>query len=275
MNYLDRVKFATATTGTDTLTIGSASAGFRTPAQAGAVDGRVYRYKIEDTGNAWEIGYGTYTSSGTTLSRTVTSSSNSDNAINLSGSAVVAFIAAAADIGWQQVVNESGASFANFTAASGTWSSDGTVIKQTDTAATSRRAKYNTMIITSMVIVQADIQIKSSGAVRQGGILIGFDGSGANGLVVRLDEGANTLGVDTEGVDQRLNISTTIAVDTWYTVNIVFSGGWASVYLDGTLMGTSGYVAQQSYNASFIGLYTFQAEVWFRNVQAWNLPLPR
>lgn len=98
MNYLNRVKFATATTGTGTLTVGTAEAGFRTPAQAGAVDGQVYRYKIEDTGDAWEIGYGTYTASGTTLSRTVLQSTDSDEALDLSGSAVVAFVAVAEDM---------------------------------------------------------------------------------------------------------------------------------------------------------------------------------
>src|SRR5438128_161152 len=45
---------------------------------------------------------------------------------------------------WFQAVNETGSSFTNFTAISGTWSSDGTIIKQTDTTATIRPVKYNT-----------------------------------------------------------------------------------------------------------------------------------
>jgi hypothetical protein len=100
MYFLNRVKFSTPTTGTGgTIAVGAASSGFRTPAQAGAVDARNYRYKIEDTGNAWEIGYGAYNTAGTAITgRTVLQSSNSDTAINLSGSAVVAFIAVAEDI---------------------------------------------------------------------------------------------------------------------------------------------------------------------------------
>ena len=91
----NRAKMTTATTGTGTITLGSASSGFQSFAAAGIANADVVRYVIED-GNNWEIGSGTYTSSGTTLSRTVTESSNADAAINLSGSAVV-FVAAVAE----------------------------------------------------------------------------------------------------------------------------------------------------------------------------------
>lgn len=84
----NRVKFNTTTTGTGAITVGSAVSGFRTPAGAGIADGEVFPYSIED-GSAWEVGYATYTASGATFTRTVLESSNSDAAINLSGSAVV------------------------------------------------------------------------------------------------------------------------------------------------------------------------------------------
>jgi hypothetical protein len=88
----NRAKMSTSTTGTGTITLGSAESGFQTFADAGVSNGNVVRYVIED-GNNFEIGTGTYTSSGTTLSRTVSESNNSNNAINLSGSATV-FISA-------------------------------------------------------------------------------------------------------------------------------------------------------------------------------------
>jgi hypothetical protein len=84
----NRAKVATSTTGTGTITLGAASDGYQSFANSGVSDGDVVRYVIED-GNDWEIGTGTYTSSGTTLSRTVEESSNSGSAINLTGNAVV------------------------------------------------------------------------------------------------------------------------------------------------------------------------------------------
>jgi len=86
---LNRAKMSTSTTGTGTITLGSASTGYLSFAGAGVADGDLVRYVIED-GNDWEFGVGTYTASGTTLSRdTILRSSNSDAAISLSGSAVV------------------------------------------------------------------------------------------------------------------------------------------------------------------------------------------
>jgi len=94
---VNRAKMTTATTGTGTITLGSASTGYQTFADAGVADADVVRYVIED-GTDWEIGTGTYTASGTTLTRTVDESTNSDNAITLSGNAVVYVSAAAADV---------------------------------------------------------------------------------------------------------------------------------------------------------------------------------
>jgi hypothetical protein len=95
--FVNRAKVSTATTGTGTITLGSAVAGFQTFADAGVTDGDVVSYVIEDGVN-WEVGTGTYTASGTTLSRTVSESSNADAAISLSGTAIVFVMALAEDI---------------------------------------------------------------------------------------------------------------------------------------------------------------------------------
>jgi len=94
---VNRAKMTTATTGTGTLTLGSAVAGYQSFADAGVSDADVVRYVIED-GNNWEIGTGTYTASGTTLTRTVLESSNADAAISLTGSAEVFVTAVTEDI---------------------------------------------------------------------------------------------------------------------------------------------------------------------------------
>ena len=97
VTLVNRAKMSTSTTGTGTITLGSAEAGYQSFADAGVADGDLIRYVIED-GDAWEIGSGTYTASVTTLTRTVDESSNADAALNLTGSAVVFITAAAGDI---------------------------------------------------------------------------------------------------------------------------------------------------------------------------------
>ena len=83
----DRVQETTTTTGTGTVTLAGAVTGFQTFAAIG--DGNTCYYAIT-SGNDWEVGLGTYTASGTTLSRdTILESSNSGSAITLSGTSNV------------------------------------------------------------------------------------------------------------------------------------------------------------------------------------------
>ncbi len=76
----DRVKETTATTGTGTYTLAGAVTGSET---FGSVGNSNTTYYCCTDGSDFEIGVGTYTSSGTTLARTsILQSSNSDNAVS-------------------------------------------------------------------------------------------------------------------------------------------------------------------------------------------------
>lgn len=80
----DRVNETSTTTGTGTFTLAGAVTGFQTFAAIGNGNTTYYAIVLQG-GSEWEVGLGTYTSSGTTLSRdTILSSSNSNNAVNFS-----------------------------------------------------------------------------------------------------------------------------------------------------------------------------------------------
>ena len=89
----DRVKSSTTTTGTGTITLGAAAIGFQAFSVIG--NGNTTYYTITDTVNGtWEVGIGTYTASGTTLSRdTVLESSNSGSLVNFAAGSKDVFVA--------------------------------------------------------------------------------------------------------------------------------------------------------------------------------------
>ena len=98
----NRTRMTTATTGTGTITLGSAVSRFATFAEVGVSDGDVVPYTIED-GDDYENGLGTYTASGTTLSRDTVrdskiSGTHGTSKINLSGGALVFISAHAEDL---------------------------------------------------------------------------------------------------------------------------------------------------------------------------------
>ena len=88
----DRVKETTTTTGTGTVTLLGASTGYQSFTAIG--DANTTYYTIAgQTGSEWEVGIGTYASSGTTLARTaVISSSNSGSLVNFSAGTKDVFV---------------------------------------------------------------------------------------------------------------------------------------------------------------------------------------
>lgn len=91
----DLVQQNTSTTGTGTVTLGSAVTGFRTVAGASIADGSLVSYAIIDGTNR-ETGTGVVGASGTTLTR-VLRASTTGSLLNLTGSALVGIVANADD----------------------------------------------------------------------------------------------------------------------------------------------------------------------------------
>lgn len=89
----DRVKSTTTTTGTGTVTLGAAATGYQAFSVIG--NGNTTYYTIVDNAaGTWEVGIGTYTASGTTLSRdTVLDSSNSGSLVNFGAGTKDVFVA--------------------------------------------------------------------------------------------------------------------------------------------------------------------------------------
>ena len=88
----DRVKETSTTAGTGTLTLAGAVTGFQAFSAVG--NGNTTYYAIVDAATGdWEVGLGTYTSSGTTLSRdTVLSSSNGGSLVTFAGNPKDVFV---------------------------------------------------------------------------------------------------------------------------------------------------------------------------------------
>ena len=88
----DRVRETTTTTGTGTITLGGAATGFQSFSVIGDANTTFYTIQLANT-NEWEVGIGTYTSSGTTLSRdTILESSNGGTAVYFSAGTKDVFV---------------------------------------------------------------------------------------------------------------------------------------------------------------------------------------
>ena len=95
----DRVKETSTTTGTGSVTLAGAATGFIT-FNAGIGDTNTTYYTIvgEDVSSEWEVGIGTYTNSGTTLSRdTVIGSSNGGAKTDFSAGTKIVFVSLPAE----------------------------------------------------------------------------------------------------------------------------------------------------------------------------------
>ena len=89
----DRVRETTTTTGTGTITLAGAVTNFETFTANLSNSDTTYYAIVDSTNNDFEVGLGTFTSSGTTLARTtIIASSNSNSAVNFGAGTKDVFI---------------------------------------------------------------------------------------------------------------------------------------------------------------------------------------
>jgi hypothetical protein len=99
----DRVQETSATTGTGTITLAGAVAGFQSFSAIG--DSNTTYYAIVG-GTQWEVGLGTYTSSGTTLSRDTVLASSTGSKLDLAAGTKNVFVTyPAAEAVYQDATN--------------------------------------------------------------------------------------------------------------------------------------------------------------------------
>lgn len=97
--YLNGCGFIPVSTGTGDFVVSAAVQGYATPATSGAVNTTVYTYRAESADKSqWEIGFGAYTVSTTTLARTTILLSSTGAKVSFSAAPNVFVTAATADL---------------------------------------------------------------------------------------------------------------------------------------------------------------------------------
>lgn len=193
----DRVKETSTTAGTGTLTLAGAVTGFQSFAAVGNANTTYYAIVDNATG-AWEVGVGTYTSSGTTLSRdTVLSSST--------GGTLVTFTSNPKDV------------FVTYPSSQGVWlNAAGVVVPTSYGAITATSVAMTTGTITTAPTTNTDIVNKQYADA----IASGIHFHEAVELATTAALPANTYNNGTSGVGATLtaNANGALSVDSTLTV---------------------------------------------------------
>jgi hypothetical protein len=192
---------------------------------------------------------------------------------------------------WNQTVNESGGSLANWTTVSGTWSDVSDSFQVTTPANTNNILRYTPTVAQSALVFEADISISSSG---------GFTGASAAGLVFDYDGGTgagygssvflmtpgHSPGTDGVVYSEQPNMQVggpqfayRFAFNTFYTLRVVAIGNVMDTYVNGVYQMTS---YRTPYNAGtapltlpyYIALRAANCTANFKNIHFYTMTLP-
>ena len=234
----DRVQETTTTTGTGTVTLAGASAGYQSFATIG--NGNTTYYTLT-SGNNWEVGIGTYTSSGTTLARTtvLASSAGGTTKITLSGTSNV-FVTYPAEIATM---------LGNPTATNGgVVYGTGTAIGVSAVGTVSGYQFLQSAGAASPTWVQIpsfkDVAVAPSSPAPIEGDRFFDNTSGINYTYITDANGSQWVETSATGAASNVYTKTTFtatASQTTFTLN--YNVGYVDVYLNGVKLTTSDYTA--------------------------------
>lgn len=177
---------------------------------------------------------------------------------------------------WQQVVNESGASLANWTSVAGTWAADaGGFIKQTNAAAAYYGLRFNTDVDPGgVLVVEAEIRFPSSATTDRRGLLA----PASSGSISVTNDPWGGIAENTDNVfihrgDQATLVEAfTIDEDVWYKVRVTLAGVVVGIQVNDVWVKSGRLnVSSSQADASKLMLVTLSGEVHFRNIKAWRL----
>lgn len=262
----NRARMSTATTGTGTITLGSAESGYQSFAAAGIADGQVVRYVITE-GSDWEIGTGTYTASGTTLSRTVSESSNSGSPINLLGGASVFVTVGAEELQFAADMNQGVATTNSPTFAGATVNGNIAVTGTVDGRDVATDG-------TKLDGIEAGADVTDTANVTAAGALMRTGGTMTGNLILNADPTQALQAATKEYVDTiaaaSLHYHTSVRVEEPNPLTVTYNNGTAGVgatltnagtqtalVLDGVTVALNDRVLiYQQTNAAQNGIYT-------------------
>lgn len=176
---------------------------------------------------------------------------------------------------WNQYADYDGTSFAPLT-GSGTWSSDGTVIKQTDLAAADRFA-YPTNPGVALLGSVSECEFRMPSAGQGGGdlyaglIAVMHNSFTGNRPMVRVRRIGASWSMDLLSASDVNIAMSALALDQWYTLRCAYLDSVLSAWVNGTLVGSIIAQGSGTQRASSFALYSRGALVHYRNVRAWTL----
>ena len=183
---------------------------------------------------------------------------------------------------WEQVIDESGSSLSNWTSISGTWSTTGSIIQQTNTAAAHSKLRYNDTIIPGFgYLFEFETRIVAehgSGDHNAGMGVAVTNSTTGGGLAVFVNRNDQTIQIERLASAVIHGPAFTNAANTWYKVRCLLIGHILTIWIDDVLFGQ--FVAETllvtNSRADWVAIDTFACSADFRNIKCWiaSIDLP-